>query len=181
VGTNAVSNGTARLGRRTPRRLAAPLVIAMLAITGCGAGFNAQTNQVYQPADGVSDRSGDVYAINLLVVGNDEGDGTLIGTLINQQADDDALTEFTASAFDGTEILTSPIEEPVELTPQSGVALQDGSLLSLSGENLTPGDFINLTLTFDNAAALEMQIPIQPATDEIFSEVPIEGVEEPAA
>src|SRR4051812_23341056 len=91
--------GRARFARRCglTRRIAALSVVAALPLAaGCAAGRGAQTQQTYQPAVGSDDRDGQVYALNLLVVADDQGDGTLVGTLINQASCPDYVVEIQA-------------------------------------------------------------------------------------
>ncbi len=60
-------------------------------LAGCGTGFQAQTNQIYQPGPGITVRDGGVYAINTLIVTDGNGNGTLVAALVNQAARPDTL------------------------------------------------------------------------------------------
>ena len=77
---------------------------AVVALAGCAANFNAPTNDPYQPAAGISDRTGDVYALNTLVVTDEAGNGTVVASLINQATTDDTLQSFSATDSTGADI-----------------------------------------------------------------------------
>ena len=70
------------------------LVLA-LSLTACGAGFNASTRQVKQVTDGVEGSittdGNMIKLLNILVVETADGTGVLVGTIINTQANEDAL------------------------------------------------------------------------------------------
>src|SRR4051812_21155557 len=73
--------GRRRSHRTRPlARTALAAAAAAAALSGCAASFNAPTNEPYQPAAGISDRSTAVYAINALVVTDGSGNGTVVGS-----------------------------------------------------------------------------------------------------
>ena len=67
-----------RRSTRRRRRLAVAAALIAPLLAGCGTGFQAQTNQIYQPGPGISVRDDGVYAINTLIVTDGEGNGTLV-------------------------------------------------------------------------------------------------------
>ena len=79
------------------RRTISTLVIAALAVSlsGCGAGQNASTRQVNQVTDGVEARittdGNNIKIVNLLVVAAPGGNAVLVGTVVNNGDNDDAL------------------------------------------------------------------------------------------
>lgn len=79
------------------RRIIIALISSALALTlsACGAGFNASTRQVSQVTDGVEGAitadGNNIKLRNILVVQTAEGAGVLVGTLVNENPDDDAL------------------------------------------------------------------------------------------
>ena len=52
----------------------------------------------YTPSVGVNDRDGDIDVLHALVVSGAEGSGTVVAALVNNQQEDDALTESRAPA-----------------------------------------------------------------------------------
>ena len=61
----------------------AAAVVAAPVMSSCGVNFDAQTDQVYNPAVGVNDRSGSVDVLNALIVSKAPGSGTVVATLVN--------------------------------------------------------------------------------------------------
>lgn len=134
---------------------------AALALSGCGSSFNAQSQQQYQPAAGVSDRTGGVFAINTLVVTNGKGDGTLVSALINQGQSVDSLREVTAADNTGSGLKVAKLPAGgLSLPAGRAVQLANSGAVRISGKALSAGTFITLTFTFDQAVPLELQVPV---------------------
>lgn len=158
------------LRRRTSRAFLLCALCWLLA--SCAAGFNAQTQQQYQAGEGISDRSTDIYVLNALVVADDQGNGTLVGTLINQSGQADELQQVSVTGADGKPIRTTELTSPVPLEYQQSVQLESDGLVRLTGDGVQAGDFITVTFTFGNAAPIELAIPIVP-TGPMYTSVPV--------
>ena len=141
------------------RRLrGAVAALGLLLAAGCGANFDAQTNKIYQPAAGVNNQEGQVHAFNVLVV-HSEGGGTLIGALLNKAARSDALVEVTGRA--GRSALTADIAgSQLELPPDQLAQLGDDAAVSISGEGLNLGATVEITLRFQNAGPVTLEVPV---------------------
>ena len=71
--------------------LSRPARVALLALslavigtlTGCATGFGAQTTTIYTAPAGADVRTGDVKGLNMLVVADGDGGGTLVAALVN--------------------------------------------------------------------------------------------------
>lgn len=159
-------------GARRRRRTGIALALAGLALAGCGANFNAQSQQQYQPAIGVSNRSGDVYAIDSLVVTDGRGNGTFVSALINQQARDDTLQSVSAVDAKGSQLQVSAPSSGVRLPAGQAVQLANSGAVRVSGASLQAGTFITLTLTFAQAAPLRIQVPVV-TTQAPYDKVPV--------
>jgi hypothetical protein len=159
---------------RTPRGLSwirLLVVAAVLAVlSGCAANFGAQTQVRYQPGVGTDERNGDVYVLNAVVVADSAGTGTVVTNMISQVRDD-YLTDFTASSLEGGVLDTSKLPavtdgsanaptDGVSLPLQTSVKLPDAALLQVEGPAVTPGSFVSLSLTFQEAAPLQLQVPV---------------------
>lgn len=158
-------------------RVVAVATLVLIVLTGCGASFNAQTNQPYQPAEGTNSRDGDIYVLNALVVTDGRGDGTVVTTLINQRDADDALQSVTAVDENGNSIHVDRLAQEFSLAPQDGVqipsdTLPDGGVISLRGNALQAGRVITVTFTFADAAAVEIGVPVV-AVGTIYTGIPI--------
>jgi len=172
VGTTASAREATRHTSMRRGSLAAVLAMVCWALSGCAADFNAQTNQQYQPGEGINDRSTDVYVLNALVVADGQGNGTLVGTLLNQATTPDALTSVAAADGQGQSIRVTKLVSPMALAPQHAVKLETDAAVRLTGAGVVSGDFITVQLTFQQAAPLQLDIPVL-ADGPIYTGVPV--------
>jgi hypothetical protein len=138
------------------------IVLALTALsflTACAAGPNALTLKEYTPTDGNQLRSGDIKVVNLLVVAQAGGSGTVIGTILNSGQAPDALESMTVNG------------EPVTITADS-LALLRGKPLIFGGESssatgtvaltgVRAGQFVPVTMKFTESGVLETTILIR--------------------
>jgi hypothetical protein len=171
VGIRTPLSSRPRTARRRPLQLLAFLAALCLALTGCGGGFNEQTNKVYQGAAGINNRAGEVYVLNALVVTDGKGNGTLVGSLLNVMSATDSLQGFKAVDSSGKAI-TTKLASPVSLPSERAVKLETNGAVRLTSKGLLAGYFIDVTFTFATAAPLSMSIPVLPEGTE-YSSVPV--------
>lgn len=150
------------------RRLSAATLVAIagLTLSACGTGFDAQTNQVYQPAVGANAR-GDVESHNTQLVENGDGSATLSAAVVNTLEDDQTLT--------GVEVANEDGESLTVRAPKIALPLASGQLVTLGGvdtegvyvvtEGAEPGDYVTITLSFSDSAPLEIQAPVVARAD----------------
>jgi hypothetical protein len=184
VGVPVSARVRSRPGLRSRRSLAAALAFACCGLTGCAADFNAQTNQQYQPGVGTDDRSNQVFVLNCLVIADSNGDGTLVGTLINQATADDELISVEPAGATANDLTISTLAKPIPLDSQAAVKLQTGGAIRLSGAGVVLGNYITVTFSFEQAAPIEEQIPIVPAGDPttgVYSGIPVGPTTSPGA
>lgn len=146
------------------RRLAIAALLLAPVLTACG--FNEQTDQVYQAAVGVNDRSGEVDVLNALIVSGADGSGTFVATLVNKnQTDDDTLDSVTGPA------ITSPRVD-VDV-PAGGVApLAESGDVSVEGSGVKPGSFVEVSLGFASGQSTTVKVPVVAATGD-YADVPL--------
>jgi len=154
------------------RRLAAAaLVLAAPVLASCGGNFNQQTNQVYNPAEGVDERSGAVDVLNALIVSGTNGSGTVVTTFVNNnQNTDDRLKSVAGSGPDAS----------LKVTPGGPTTIPAGGLLNLAdkgrifveGERVKAGYFVELTFTFDRGQAITVEVPVVNAAEPEYADVP---------
>jgi hypothetical protein len=161
--------------RRRRLGVAAALLTPLLA--ACGTGFQAQTNQIYQPGPGISVRSGGVYALNALIVTDGDGNGTLVTALINQGPSPDTLESVLVRTRSGDRVKTSILSGTVALPSRRAVQLADSGDVRVSGD-LAAGSVCFLKLTFRNAAPVTVEIPIV-STSSVYHDVPLGPVPPP--
>jgi hypothetical protein len=164
---------TTTLGAVIARRslAAAVLVLAAPALSSCGGNFNQQTNQIYNPAEGVDDRSGKVDVLNALVVSTENGSGTVIATFVNNnRVREDSLRSIAGAGSDSE----------LEVTPGGPTAIPAGGLLNLAergrnfvtGERVRPGYFVELTFTFQQGTAITVKAPVVNGREPEYTSVP---------
>ncbi len=156
------------------RRIAlAVLPLAVLPLASCTVNFNEQTDKVYNPSAGVSDRSGEVDVLNALVVSGSDGSGTVIATLVNNdQARSDKLRGVAGSGDDTS----------LKVTPGGDTTIANGGLLNLAtdgriavrGEQVQAGRLVTLTFSFDRAKAITVDAPVVAKTPE-YADVQVPG------
>lgn len=147
---------------------AAAVVLAAPVLASCG--FDYQTDQIYTPSEGVIDRSGNVDVLNALIVSGQDGSGTLVAGLVNNQLDgSDTLAEVSGAEED----LTISVEGgPVEIPADGLVQLADEGDITVSGDQIQPGRFITLKFTFENSRSVTLDVPVHSA-EPPYDEVPL--------
>jgi hypothetical protein len=146
------------------RRTAIAALLLAPALTACG--FSAQTDQVYQPAVGVNDRSGTVDILNALVVSGTAGSGTFAGTLVNEDATEDATLE----SVSGPGITAA--RRTVDVPAAGNARLAQSGEITLQGSGIEPGSFVELTFAFDSGQRTTMKVPVVEASGD-YADVPL--------
>jgi len=89
--------------RKLVKAATATLAIATLfALTGCGAGPDAQTRLSSQLTDGIEANIGDLRMVNVLLVAQPDGSAVLVGTVVNNGTKNDRIGAITANSVDAT-------------------------------------------------------------------------------
>jgi copper(I)-binding protein len=176
VGTPRSSVTSTSRRRWTFWRALVTALVALPLMMGCGAGFSAQTNEIYQPAAGISDRTGQVYVINALVVGDGQGNGTVVTTLINETSQDDTFLSFTATDDKTSGVTTSPVPSSgIPLPAQTAVNLPDAATLQVAGDLIQPGKMVTLAFTFEQAAPVTIEVPVLQQS-KIYAGIPVQPI-----
>lgn len=153
---------------RRPRRALAVAGAAALLSTALlsGCGFNQATDRPLTPAWGANDQSSDAYVLGAAVVAPEDGTGVFIASLSNETQDRTiSLTDITGN---GVQV---QLDHPVEIAPRSLVNLADEDGVPVTGDfTLDASEFVTLTLQFDGADAVEIEVPVIPATGD-FADV----------
>jgi len=149
------------------RRVASAAVLLLTPIVGA-CGFNYQTDQVYQPATGTDDRTGQVYILNAMVVTVSGNKGTFAGTLVNEnQTQATRLVSITGPNLQGS-------TTPVKLPANQAVNLADTGQISVSGPGIEAGKFVTMNFEFANGQSTRMGVPVIPRTGP-YGQVPLPG------
>lgn len=155
------------------RRIAALALLLLVPVLGA-CGFNAQTDQDYQPAEGVNNRDGQIDVLNALVVSGEKGSGTFVATLVNKSQDeDDALVNITGQDVAG-------VDQRIEVPAAGLVNLADEGEIALRGSRIQPGNFISLRLVFDSGQRTTVKVPVVADTGD-YAGIPVPGPDDKAS
>lgn len=145
---------------------------AVLLVPGLAAcGFDRPTDRVYNPGVGVNDRSGSVDVLHALVVSGDDGSGTLVAGLVNNDLEKaDALTGVQGAGEDRAVSVT--LDGDVEIPARGSVQLVDETEVSVEGEGVAPGNFVTLTFSFDRGANVTLDVPVVDRRGD-YADVPV--------
>jgi hypothetical protein len=140
---------------KTPlRRRVALAALALLIPAVAACGFNEQTDEVYQPATGVDNRSSEVYVLNALIVSAQGGSGTFIASLVNEnQTTPDKMISISGPAITGG-------TEKVVIGADTLVNLANDKPITVTGAGVKAGNFVRLTLAFTNAQQVDVNVPV---------------------
>ncbi len=146
------------------------LLFAAPAATACSQGFDAQTDQQYQPVNGVTAHLEGVDLLTAAVVAGDDNRGTLVATIVAEEE-----TSLTEVSGDGVTDQGLPVEvaanSPVNLATEGGV--------EVSGSDVEPGGYVSLTFTFDNGDTTELTVPVVEQSGD-YESVPLPAGSTPA-
>ncbi len=149
------------------RRFALAALLLVTPLVGA-CGFNYQTDEVYQPATGTDNRTGQVYILNAMVVTVGGKQGTFAGTLVNEnQTRADKLVGITGPSIQGS-------TTPVPLPPNQAVNLADSGQITISGPDIKAGYMVPMTFEFANGQSTQMDVPVVSRTG-AYANVPLPG------
>lgn len=156
----------------TLRRSIAAAVLLVPVLASCG--FNEPTDRVYTPGVGVNERSGTVDVLHALVVSGAGGSGTVVATLSNNDTQEgDSLTRIAGAGDDSRLAVT--LEGPVEIQPGGVVSLADETEVSVEGETIETGTFVELTFTFERGESVTVEAPVVARRGD-YAEIPVPSV-----
>ena len=155
------------------RRSAASISAAacLIAVGACGTGFDAQTNQVYQPAAGANIRADNIDLLNVVGVDNSDDTATLSLGVLNKADADDTLTTVTGVTDSGDKVeggqeVDVEFADPIDLPSGTLVKLGEEPEIVISYDGLGGGQYTTLTFEFENSAPIEVDVPVVSRGDE---------------
>jgi len=159
---------------KSPIKRRVAIVAALLlapALTACG--FSAQTDKIYQAANGINDRTGTVEILNAQIISAADGSGTFIATLDNNDAtNDDKLISVTGGGVtaksDGVDIPADGVANLAE-PAKTGDPVQ----VQVDGDAIQAGKWVRLTFTFASGQSTEALIPIYSSDSPDYANVPL--------
>ena len=153
----------------------AAALLAVPALSACGPNFDAQTDQVYTPADGENSRDGDVHVLNALIVSDTAGSGRFIASLVNSDPSEADELEGVEGVGDSAEVTFSVEGGDTEIPPGGRLQLadDDAAMVAASGSEdvLAPGKFVRVSVSFANGDSAELNVPVLSSENETYADV----------
>lgn len=144
------------------------LIPAMiLALAGCS--IHEGTQEWYDPTDGVGVDAGSIAVRNVVVVASDDGEATLLATLVNR-GDDDQLVGVAVDGVDGSSGIgnvTVPAGGSASIGPDGNARVDVG------GIDARPGGMVDVDLQFEKAPRVTVRTLVQENTG-IYADALIE-------
>jgi hypothetical protein len=151
---------------------AAAVVLAAPALSACGINFQAQTDQDYNPSVGVSERGGSVDVLNALVVSGSDGSGTVVATLVNNDVDKGDTLRGVAGAGEDSG-LTAKVGGPTAIPAGGMLNLATEGSISVRGERIAPGNFVEITFSFARGEATTVKAPVVSSSNPDYADVKV--------
>ena len=150
----------------------AAAVLALPVMSSCGSNFNAPTDQVYQPGLGTNDRSGSIDVLHALIVSGEDGTGTLVAALVNNDVENDDTLVGVAGAGDDGSIKVQAQGGPVEIAAGELYQLADKGSVSVRADQIQPGRFVELTFSFERGESVTVEVPVVARSGD-YANVPV--------
>lgn len=146
------------------RALAATAVASalLLGTAGCGVVVETATLKHYEPSDGVSANVGDLAIRNLLVITNDVGDASLVGTIVN----DGSSLEFVTLEVRGTATLTAESGAYPGITTFGAAT---GNPVILNGVGVVAGEYVDVYVQYGGHEGQLVHVPVLDGVDPVYA------------
>ena len=168
------------ISNRTVRLLGAgALVLSAPALAACST--EMPTDKVYNQAVGTNERhASSVDVLNAMIVSTSGGSGTFITTLVNNdnkaRGEDDSAARLTGLSIEvddtstedegDTVVVEAKVPKGLTIAPGENLVLASGGAggIKVSGDfpddTLEAGNFVEVTLTFDGAEPVTLEVPV---------------------
>ena len=138
-----------------------------LSLTSCGAGPNAATRQIKQVTDGVEAKvtqdGNNLVVSNFLLVAMEDGSAVVVGTLINQAEETDALLGISAGGVQATITGLRELKQNTPVRFEGEVATSKAVFDSVAAE---PGRNVTVQLAFARAGVVTVNAIIRDKRDD---------------
>jgi hypothetical protein len=140
------------------RTLAVTLAaLALITLSACGRDF--ATDKVNNIAHGATEREGTVDVLNAVIVSAEDGSGTFIASLANNDTEEPATFE-VLEGIDQAQ-LTADEFEPIEIAAGGLVNLATEGGVGVEGD-FAMGNFVPVSVQFGSGEQVEMEVPVVP-------------------
>lgn len=149
---------------------------SLLLVTGL-AGCTSEDEDPYQASIGTNERTEELDALGFAIVTDGEGNGRVVGTLLNTTDEPASLVSAEVEAERGP-VTAAVLEEGVALPPGEPVELARVPAVAVQADDLPVGFFVELTLGLDDGTTVDLLVPVEPQEGpyaEIEVEAPPDG------
>ena len=134
-------------------------ISALILITGCGAGPNAQTRLISKVTDGVEENIGDLRMVNTLLVAQPDGSAVLVGTIINNGNKNDRISSITTGGFEAT---LTPFAPALNIGGKAVFSGDSANAIAVFSDlNAKIGDHVLVEFTFSGAGKLKANLLVR--------------------
>ena len=142
------------------------LALSAPALAACST--DMPTDKVYNQAVGTNERhASSIDVLNAMVVSTEAGSGTFITTLVNND-DKATVGENPRDTLTGLTIDGVEVDVPKGLTIEAGESLvlsnRGEGGIKVEHESITSGGYVEVTLTFQDAESVILEVPVIPNT-----------------
>jgi hypothetical protein len=135
------------------------LVLAVPTLSSCG--FNYATDEIYTTSAGTDIRSSRVDVLNAVIVADQDNVGNFVATFSNNETTKgDKVVAISGGPEDTTFAATG--FKPIPIVKGGFVALSRSGGVPVSGD-FKPGDFVQVSIDFQNAESVTFNVPVVPA------------------
>ena len=132
---------------------------ALLLITGCGAGPDAQTRLTSKLTDGVEAKIGDLRMVNTLLVAQPDGSAVLFVTVINNGNKSDRISSITTGGFEAT---LTPFAPALNIGGKAVFSGDSANAIAVFTDlNAKIGDHVLVEFTFSGAGKLKANLLVR--------------------
>ncbi|MBS45094.1 MAG: hypothetical protein CMH83_18380 [Nocardioides sp.] len=146
-----------RRSRRTLAGLAAVAVATTPLLSSCG--FNYATDRINTISAGINNRDGGVDVLGAVVIAGQDDLGVFAATLANNSTEFGTDRVLTGLGTDATELQPIGDVTPVDVPAANAVSLFAEGGIPVTG-SFTAGDFVAITLVFDDGQRTSMDVPV---------------------
>jgi len=140
------------------RPIATAAAVLALAVPLSSCGFDYATERDYTPAAGANNRDGVVDVLSAVLVSAEEGSGTFVASLSNNDTENDAT--FTGLSGDEGAEVTAAEFEPVEIGAGALVNLADPAADIVVTGDFGPGGVVPMTVDFGDGERITLNVPV---------------------
>jgi len=146
------------------RALAAPVIAAalLLGTAGCGVFVPTATMKQYSAGDGLNVNVGKLELRNVMVITDESGDASLVGTIVN----DSTNVQYVTAQFRTTTPIDVKFVAPEGITK---IGLADDNPVIVHGTALKAGQYVEIYFQYGGEDGVGISIPVWDGTNPVYA------------